>query len=123
MNTMMRLSLLLALVISMCGCKTVVAPGADPVVVRAEQTAEVALETFDAFLRWERANSAALPESVRAVARDIRLHGKRWIVELREATKAYKRDRNGNNLDRVLFAQKLLEIAVNEIKLQTAKPK
>jgi len=51
------LILLLPLIFTGCaGLK----PGADPIIVRAQQTERAAFETFDAFLRIERKNAARI---------------------------------------------------------------
>lgn len=97
------------------GCQTTIAPGADPVIVRAEQTAEIALATFDAFLKWERRNQSVVGADVRAVAKEIRLRGKQWILDLRAATRAYAASRTGDNLDKLRFAQQVIELAIKQI--------
>lgn len=79
------------------GCKSV-DPGNDPVVVRAEQVTQVALETFDAFLEWEWRNrnmglSLSSTPEVAAAAAEIRANGIRWLEDARALTQAYKEHR------------------------------
>lgn len=101
------------------GCATTIKPGADPIVVRAEQSAETSLALFDSFLKWERRNEAIVGADVHQLATDIRQHGKEWIQELRTATKAYAASRTGDNLDKLRFAQQMLDLAVTEITKHT----
>jgi hypothetical protein len=49
----------IVLAIGMCSCASV-DEGADPVVVHAERTANYALDTFDAFLKFEYENRALI---------------------------------------------------------------
>jgi hypothetical protein len=96
--------------LSTVGCSTV-SPGNDPVVVNAERTVALALETFDVFLLWEydhREALAPVPE-IRKVADKIRLGGQHWLASARILTKAYKENRteeNKVNLNAVLATLK-----------------
>jgi hypothetical protein len=78
------------------GCSTV-APGSDPVVVRAEQVTLIAADTIDAFLRFERANQASLGADVHAVAQSLRHEAPRAIRSARLATKTFKANRSPGN--------------------------
>jgi hypothetical protein len=74
-------------------------PGADPVVVRAEQATAVAVEIFHAFLKFELDNRAALagtPE-IRAAAERIGERGPDLLETARALTKAYKANRTADN--------------------------
>jgi hypothetical protein len=75
------------------GCSTTVAPGADPVVVRAEQTIEIAADTVDAFVRWERANEAKVSPAVHAAAENIRREFPDKFRLTRAVLRAYKNNR------------------------------
>lgn len=97
------------------GCATTIKPGSDPIVVRAEQSAETALAVFDSYLKWERRNQAVVGADAHQLADDIRTQGKSWIQDLRTATKNYKAARTGDNLDKLRFSQQMLELALNEI--------
>lgn len=81
------------------GCAAL-APGADPIVVRAEQTAAFAFEAMDLFLKMEENNREALRQAapeVEKVANRVRVDGKSALVSLRDATKAYKTNRTPEN--------------------------
>jgi hypothetical protein len=124
MNAIKKLLPFLAVLALLAGCKTfTVAPGADPLVVYAEASAETALDTFDAFLKWERANEAALSEwpQIHATADEIRRNGKQWIRDLRTATKVYKSAKTSENRDALLIAQELLDFAVQEARQRFAE--
>lgn len=81
------------------GCSTV-AEGHDPIVVRAEQAADLSFEVFDSYLRLEEANRDYLrtvsPEFEKT-ANAIRVDGRAAIESLRSATKAYKNNRTPEN--------------------------
>ena len=113
------------LIVGSAGCGTfTVAPGSDPVVVYAEASAELALDTFDSFLKWERDNDATLrmvDPSIHKVANEIRDNGLRWIVELRDATKAYKASRTEPNRTKLQMAQQFLDLAIAELRAAMAK--
>ena len=71
-------------------------PGADPIVVRAEQTTAIAPDTFDLFLRVERQQEAALYKlnpKIHDYANLIRREAPQWISTARHLTKAYKSSR------------------------------
>lgn len=75
------------------GCARIgytVAPGADPVVVHAEQTASRSLAVIDEFLAWEHENRTWVPRSATALADNIRRQYPEAFYRLRTATAAYK---------------------------------
>src|SRR5574343_95674 len=61
----------LMLLLGATGCATV-APGSDPYVVRDEQTINIAFDTVDAFLKWERDNRILAPQEVQEFAESLR---------------------------------------------------
>ncbi len=72
----------------------------DQIILRAEQSAEVAKTTFDTFLHLERDNEAFFKKvnpQIHAWAENIRANGINWIVSLRDATKTFKATRNAAN--------------------------
>lgn len=74
-------------------------PGADPVVVRAEQTRSIAFLVFDTFLKAEHDNRTALagtPE-IHAAAEHIRVNGPKWIDDLTALIAVYKSNRTPEN--------------------------
>lgn len=108
------------------GCSTV-AEGHDPIVVRAEQVADLSFEVLDAFVTLEENNRAYLrtvsPEIEKA-ANTIRRDGRAALEGLRDATRTYKTNRtpeNKANLDTwIATVEKLRQIALKH--LATAKP-
>lgn len=77
-------------------CKSVDA-GQDALVVRAEQTASVAMEVIDSFLKWELNNRAILADNVKQSANNVRKEAPLAIDTLRSVTKAYKANRTEEN--------------------------
>lgn len=74
--------------------------GADPVVVRAEQTAAGAFELMDAFVQMEFNNRESLRQlspEIEKAANAVRVDGRKALEELRIATQVYKRNRSAEN--------------------------
>ena len=77
------------------GCAAI-APGSDPVVVRAEQTTAIALDTFDLFLAIERQQESALLKvnpRIHEFAELLRREAPQWFSTARALTASYKRHR------------------------------
>ncbi len=91
---MRRLNLTLALLLIGLGfgCASV-DEGQDALVVRAEQTAAVAFDVMDAFVRYEKA-TPNLGQGAHDAAEAIRKHGINAVESLRYATKAYKQNKS-----------------------------
>jgi hypothetical protein len=88
-------------------------PGADPIVVNAEQFRIEATKTIDAFIQWADRNHGLGPD-VKA-ARDLAAKsGPVYIRELREVTRAYKGARTPENAAtveaRIAALRQLLEL-------------
>lgn len=89
----------------------------DQIILRAEQTAETAKLTFNAFVHLERDNEAFLKNvnpGIHTWAETVRRNGLNWIVSLRNATKTFKQNRtpeNQANLNTILLT---LTSAVSE---------
>jgi len=125
MNWMVRWSLCLALLV-MTGCASV-APGHDPVVVRAEQSLSIAFDTIDTFLKLEHDNQELvkkkLPE-VHAFAQKLRAKvtvggktqpfGISVIQSATDVKNAYKRNRSPENKANLISALASLEAIVRE---------
>jgi hypothetical protein len=82
-------------ILLLLGCAAL-QPGADPIVVRAEQTTAIALDTFDLFLRVERQNEASLYKlnpKIHDFANLIRREAPQWLETARHLTKTYKSSR------------------------------
>lgn len=106
-----------------CGTTFNVKPGADPVVVYAEASAETAFNVFDSFLKWEQENEAALSgvPQIHATAEEIRRDGLNWITELRTQTKIYKSNRTDKNRAALLGAQEIVDFALSEVRMRLAE--
>lgn len=97
------------------GCKLL--PGQDPVVVNAERTTAIALDTFDAFLKFEyekKEELAKISPDIHKVAENIRKNGKNWLMTARELTKAYKQNRSAENKFNLMTALAVLQSAMSE---------
>jgi hypothetical protein len=82
------------------GCK-IVEPGESAIVVRAEQTQEVAFAILDRYVNWEFENRAVLAEigpEFRIVGDKIRAKGLDAIESLHRVTVAYKLSRTQEGL-------------------------
>lgn len=86
-----------------------IAEGSDPIVVHAERTQGYALDTFDAFVRWENANRTLLNDpAVKNAADHVRRNYKKWDDDLTVAIKAYKAVRSKENADKLGTALTLI---------------
>ena len=92
MNRLYAMIIGLSTLFGLMGCSTL-NTGADPVVVRAEQTSQIAFSLIDRFLKWEYDNRAILPQDVRQSARQMRQHAPEALITLKTLTKAYKKNR------------------------------
>jgi len=81
------------------GCAGI-APGNDPVVVDAEKSTSVFVETLNTFFQLEYQNrdliKAKLPQ-VHQYAEVMRLNAPTWIATARDLTKTYKTNRTPDN--------------------------
>jgi hypothetical protein len=98
------------------GCSTI-APGNDPIVVRAEQTVKAAVTVIDSFLKFEYDNRMVLATSrpeIKLFADKLRLEAPSAIREARVLTKTYK---NGKTIQNQLVLDnslnKLIQIQAN----------
>jgi uncharacterized protein (UPF0335 family) len=91
---LLLITVAVAFAIMVSGCSTTIAPGADPVVVRAEQTLEIAADTVDAFIRWERANETKVSPEVHDIAETIRAEFPDKFRLTRAVLRAYKNNRS-----------------------------
>ena len=107
------LSLIAALLL-IPGCAPRIAPGADPLVVRAEELAERASESMDAFVLWEYKNRPALNKDITAAADLVREFGPKYLTQLREATKLYKFSKTQPDADKVKSAMATLQLLLDQ---------
>jgi len=99
------------------GCATV-APGNDPLVVRAEQTTKIAVNLFDSFLKYEYQNRTLLAKvdvEIRKQADHIRANAPKWIEDARVLTKAYKMNRTPENKANLITVLSVLDAALTII--------
>lgn len=126
-NLLMPLFAPLAALLLTSGCGTfTVKTGADPVVVWGEYSQEMALDTFDQFLAWERNNETALLKlspGIHDLAERVRKDGPGWINELDKAVRKYKQSRAPDDLKALLAAQIVLSTAVNQARTYLVDPK
>jgi hypothetical protein len=108
------------------GCASIL-PGHDPVVVRAEQSLQIAFTTFDTFLKLEHDNKARVKEKVPEVHKfaewlrePVQFEGKsvpRGVSIIQSANNvktAYKRNRTEANKANLVTALAAVESAVRE---------
>lgn len=110
--------LLLALIFS--GCATLDS-GADPIVVNAERTIEVARVTMDSFLRFEFNHRSKCPADVQAAAEAMRRNAPEWFRRAHRLKLAYKQNRGADNKADLLTALSVLQTAASEAATALAK--
>lgn len=111
---MKHIALLILLVpLFFSGCVSV-QPGADPVVVNAERSIEVARATLDGFLRFEYNNRAKVPEEMRKSADKIREHAPAWFERVLRLKAAYKQNRGADQKADLMTAVAVLQSAAAE---------
>ena len=96
------------LILLMAGCAEIL-PGNDPVVVNAERTTQLALDTFNTIEKLEydtypalKATDADTAAKVRTFVNVLRAKSPQWLSSARTLTRAYKENRtveNKANLD------------------------
>lgn len=102
--------------LGMIGCAAI-APGNDALVVNAERTTQIAVDTIDAFLLLEyqnRAAYAAISPDIRTAADYMRDNAPGWIKSARNVTKVYKANRTPENKANLVTAIATLEQAMRE---------
>ncbi len=97
------------------GCSSI-APGNDALVVNAERTTTLAVDTFDLFVKWEFDNRSVLSKvpEIRKAADHIRTNGPTWLATARNLTKAYKANRILQNKANLETAITVLRTALAE---------
>lgn len=92
---------LLPAALMLAGCASL-APDADPIVVRAEQSISISYETANGFVEWEEANRASVSEDVTDAADTLRADFPAAHRAALDALAAYKADRSAYAKDRLL---------------------
>jgi hypothetical protein len=98
------------------GCSGIL-PGNDPVVVDAEKTTRIAVETFNTFFKLEFDNRALVLEKapkIHEYANYARLHSPQWIASARALTITYKTNRTSENKANLQTALKVLQDAIDQ---------
>ncbi len=98
--------------------------GADSVVVNAERTTALAVDTFDSFLQFEysnRAQLAAVSPGIHTYAEVIRRNGQQWLMSARTLTRAYKEHRTAENKANLETAIAVLQTAITQAQMYLAK--
>jgi hypothetical protein len=100
------------------GCSSI-APGNDPLVVNAERTTTLAVDTFDLFVKWEYDNRTVLSKvpQIRKAADRIRTQAPTWLSTARNLTKAYKANRTLENKANLETAITVLRTALAEARV------
>jgi len=94
-----KLAPILAIALLLNGCAAT-QQGNDTVVVDAEKSTSVALESINAFLKLEYDNQAVIKQrlpQVHTYANFVRVHSPQWIAAARSMTNAYKSNRTPEN--------------------------
>lgn len=96
----------------------------DRIVVSTEQALNIALDTFDQFLKLERENPEMFQRfsgnRAHAWAENIRRNGEKWIDSAEAAKDVYKRSRNSLNHANLVTAYKTLQEAITQSKTYIA---
>lgn len=91
-----------------------VKPGADPVIVNAEQASKEAVQVLDDFIKFTDRNWAAAGSDLRAAREVAATSGPVYIRELDSAIRAYKKSRTPENQtavqNRIAALRQLLEV-------------
>lgn len=107
---------MLALMLFGEGCKSI-RPGHDPVVVNAERSVAIALDTFDLFLKLEFDNRERLKQispDIFTVAEKFRREAPQWIASANNTIRAYKKNRTPEGKVSLMTAVAVLESALRE---------
>lgn len=98
------------------GCASIL-PGNDPVVVRAQQTREIAFSTFDTFVSLEYRNRATLQKlnpNFNEVADNIRVGAPKWFKSFDQVLVAYKSGKTPATKSKLDGAIAVIESALAE---------
>lgn len=114
---------LLALLTLSNGCKSIL-PGNDPVVVRAQQTEQIAFTTFDTYVHIEdkyRSTLWAVSHDFKRVADKIRIGAPGWFKSFDAVLDAYKANRTSDNKANLAAGLAALEQSVIEAQSYLAR--
>jgi hypothetical protein len=110
----MKKYLLLLPLLLATSCGTL-SPGSDSIVVRSEQTRDIALTTFDAFVKFEYNNRAYLltiNPGIKNAADTVRAGAPKWISDFTIVLNVYKKNRTVDNQANLATALATLDAAL-----------
>jgi len=113
----------LALLCLGAGCVSV-APGSDPLVVRAEQATQIALDSFTLFAKLESAHREQVKivaPHVHAAAEKLREVMPGWLESARKLTKSYQASKSQPDREALVEAISILEDITLEITYNITK--
>lgn len=100
------------------GCATL-QPGADPLIVRVEQTQSVALTTLDGFLKFD-LSTPGLPNSVHILADKVRATAPHALTLLDNARKTYESTKSQEAKTQLATALSVIEALLSEVNTANA---
>ena len=110
---------LFSLAMLFAGCSGfTVAPGADPVVVHAEQSLATSRDILDSFVQYDYSHRKSIPENVHTMAEAIRRGAPakyRAAIAILDAYKANRSPENKASLDSYMAALEALAAQANSI--------
>lgn len=111
------------LALLLCSCASIL-PGNDPVVVNAERSTQLAVDTFNVIEKLEfdtypalKAADPASAAKIRGFVNSLRVHQNEYLTSARTMTKAYKANRspsNQANLDTAIAVLTALTSTANQ---------
>jgi hypothetical protein len=101
------------------GCaKTTLAPNGvyqgDTFLYQAENTINIAHDSFKTFLQWETTYRSVLPVEVSHAADYVRLNEQKWISSANALHDAYKNTPTAENKDKFQLALNIIDTALHE---------
>lgn len=89
----------------------------DKILIHTEQALAISLDTFNTFLKIERANKTEFDKvspEIHKFAENIRRNGKGWIKSAEKAHDAYRDNRTSQNYANLVTAYNVLKTAIAE---------
>ncbi len=113
--------ILLLLPLMLCGGCATLKPGADPLVVNAERSVEVARVTLDQFVKFEFNNRSKCPKEVQDAAEQIRKDAPEMFNRVMRLKLAYKQNRSAEGKANLMTAVAVLSSVASEAATALAK--
>lgn len=124
----MKLLLIALCCFALAGCVSTVAPGGaynnDTFLYNAESSVTTAYQTFDALLKFEYDNRAALSSTpeVKQYADYVRLNAPKWKITFEELDATYKVNPTAENKDKVQNILNLVKTVLAQSTIYLATP-